>query len=53
MGHFDFQEIISILLKKGYEGFISFEMLPFPDPIRAAQSALEYSKAIEHRLTGR
>jgi sugar phosphate isomerase/epimerase len=53
MGHFDFQEIISVLLKKRYEGFISFEMLPFPDPIRAAQAALKYSKAIEHRLTGR
>ena len=52
MGHFNFQEVISVLVKKKYEGFISFEMLPFPDPISAAQSALEYSKALEHRLTG-
>jgi 5-keto-L-gluconate epimerase len=52
MGHIDFREIISVLLKKKYEGFISFEMIPFPDPIRAAQAALEYSKAIESRLKG-
>lgn len=52
MGHIDFQEIVSVLLKKRYAGFISFEMLPIPDPIRAAESALEYSRAIENRIKG-
>jgi 5-keto-L-gluconate epimerase len=46
-GHIDFHEIIVVLKKNRYEGFISFELFPLPDPDTAAKSSLEYIKKIE------
>jgi len=36
-GHINFVEIISILKKINYQGFLSFEILPLPDPDSAAK----------------
>jgi len=46
-GHIDFREIIEVLKENKYEGFISFELFPLPDPDTAAKSSLEYIKKIE------
>jgi len=39
--HLDFAKIIATLNEIGYDGFISTEMLPWPDPDTAARSAIE------------
>jgi len=35
-GHLDFSKIVQTLKKIGYQGFISAEILPFPDPDNCA-----------------
>ena len=49
-GHIDFKEIYKVLKNNEYSGFISFEMLPNPDPDTAAKKALEFSKKIENEV---
>ncbi|QEN08506.1 sugar phosphate isomerase/epimerase [Oceanispirochaeta crateris] len=39
-GHLDFQSIISALKASGYNGYISLEILPFPEPDQAALEAI-------------
>jgi len=39
-GHLDFQSIISSLKNIGYDGYASLEILPFPEPDRAASEAI-------------
>ena len=46
-GHIDFKRIMKVLKDTDYKGFISFEMLPKPDPDTAARNAIEYIKEIE------
>jgi sugar phosphate isomerase/epimerase len=46
-GHIDFHRIIEVLKKCCYQGYISFEILPLPDPETSAKKALEFVKAIE------
>jgi len=46
-GHIDFKKIMKVLKKNRYKGFISFEMLPFPDSDTAAKKALEYIKNLD------
>ncbi len=43
-GHIDFNRIIGVLKKIKYTGFISFEMLPLPDPITSAKKGIEFIK---------
>ena len=49
-GHIDFKAIYKVLKNNDYSGFISFEMLPNPDPDTAAKKALEFSKKIEKEV---
>jgi sugar phosphate isomerase/epimerase len=39
-GHLDFQSIVSCLKSIRYEGYVSLEILPFPDPDQAAAEAV-------------
>ncbi len=41
-GHIDFKSILHILKKIGYDGFLSIECLPKPNPDEAARSLSEY-----------
>jgi sugar phosphate isomerase/epimerase len=45
-GHLDFTAILRAAAHIGYDGFISLEMLPLPDPDRAARTALEYLRSL-------
>ncbi|HHY46097.1 MAG TPA: sugar phosphate isomerase/epimerase [Firmicutes bacterium] len=38
-GHLDFAEITRLLRDVGYEGFVSAEILPRPDPVKAVEAA--------------
>ncbi len=40
-GVIDFKKVISVLKDIGYEGFLSTEILPWPDPDTAARSSIE------------
>lgn len=40
--HLNFEKIVSTLNEIGYDGFVSLEILPWPDPDAAAQSSIEY-----------
>jgi sugar phosphate isomerase/epimerase len=43
-GHLDFASIIATLREIGYEGFLSGEMSPLPDPDTAARMTIEYMR---------
>ena len=45
-GHIDFPGVISALKAIGYEGYLSFEIIPKPDPNTAAANAISYLKTI-------
>lgn len=47
-GHIDFQEIVDTLNKIEYQGFISGEILPFPDPYISALKMSEFLKNYIH-----
>lgn len=40
--HLDFKKIIGTLQEIEYEGFVSLEMLPWPDPDTSAKAAIEH-----------
>jgi sugar phosphate isomerase/epimerase len=46
-GHLDFVKVLEALKNSGYKGFLSFEILPYPDSDTAAKKALEFIKNIE------
>jgi len=41
-GHMDYDSIFATLREMGYEGYVSAEMLPLPDPDTAAQKTIEF-----------
>ena len=43
-GHIDFAELVKTLITVGYQGFVSAEMMPFPDPDTAAIKTIEYMR---------
>jgi len=45
-GLINFKEIIDVLKEIGYEGTISFEMLPIPDQFSAAKQAINEIKKL-------
>jgi len=45
-GHIDFREILEVLDKIGYTGFISAEILPHPDPDTAAEETIKYLRSV-------
>jgi len=45
-GHLDFAEILSRLQSTGYDGFVSGEFMPLPDPLTAARENIARLRAI-------
>jgi len=45
-GHLDFPRILSVLREIGYRGYLSAEILPHPDPHRAASQAIQYLRGV-------
>ncbi len=45
-GHIDFADIVNTLSSIGYQGFVSAEILPLPDPDTAAIRTIEYMRGI-------
>jgi sugar phosphate isomerase/epimerase len=43
-GHLDFASVVATLRSIGYEGFLSGEMLPLPDPDTAARLTIEHMR---------
>lgn len=46
-GHLDFAKIVQTLKKIGYQGYVSAEILPFPDPDSCARLTIEHLNKIE------
>ena len=46
-GHLDFTKIVHTLKKIGYQGYVSAEILPFPDPDSCARFTAEHLNKIE------
>lgn len=47
LGHMDFKGMLQTLDDIGYDGYISVECLPLPDPIACMTGCMEYLKQIE------
>jgi sugar phosphate isomerase/epimerase len=45
-GHLDFPGIVSTLRESGYDGFLSAELLPLPDPDQAAADTVDYMRKL-------
>ena len=45
-GHLDFRSIINVLKNIGYDGFVTVEILPQPDPDTAAKMAIDYLRPL-------
>lgn len=45
-GHIEFEKILTALKDVGYEGYVSMECLPYPDPDKAAEMSLKHIKSI-------
>ena len=43
-GHIDFEGIVAALNEVGYEGYLSAELLPRPDPDAAAEATIRYMR---------
>ncbi len=52
-GHLDFAAILSVLTDVGYQGYLSAEILPLPDPESAAKLTLQYLRSLLTRVDGR
>ncbi len=45
-GHLDFKRIVDVLAQTGYDGFLSAEILPQPDPDTCAQETIKTMRSI-------
>jgi sugar phosphate isomerase/epimerase len=45
-GHLDFPAILASLKRIGYEGYVTVEILPYPDPDTAAEQAITYLRTL-------
>ena len=45
-GHIDFAELINTLKQVDYQGFVTAEIMPFPDPDTAAVKTIEYMRKL-------
>ena len=45
-GNIDYKMVVSTLKEYGFEGVISFEILPFPDDLTAAKQAILHTRKI-------
>lgn len=50
-GHVDMKAILQALLATGYQGYLCFEVLPLPDPRRAASDGIQTVRGILASLT--
>jgi len=50
MGHLHFPNIVFVLESLGYEGYVTVEILPHPDPDAAAAQAARYLRALIPRV---
>jgi sugar phosphate isomerase/epimerase len=49
-GHLDFERIVQVLIEVGYRGYLSAEIIPFPDPTSAATQAVRYLRGVLARV---
>lgn len=49
-GHLNFRDVIKTLRDIHYQGYLSFEVLPIPNPLKAAEHAIRYVKEIALNL---
>lgn len=52
-GHMDMRSILQALLATGYQGYVCFEVLPLPDPRRAASGGIQTVREILASLMAR
>jgi len=45
-GHIDFDEIVATLRRTGYDGYLSAELFPRPDPDAAAAATIRHMRPI-------
>lgn len=45
-GHLDFRQIVATLREVGYDGYVTAEILPHPDPDSAAGAAIAYLRGL-------
>jgi sugar phosphate isomerase/epimerase len=45
-GHIDFAQLMNTLKHENYQGYVSAEMMPFPDPDTAATKTIEYMRKL-------
>ena len=45
-GHLDFQGILDLLNSINFQGFLSFEILPEPNPDEAVKSAIDFTRSL-------
>jgi len=50
--HIDFEQIIRVLNEIGYQGYISLEILPWPDPDTAAQASIDHLHHLKRKVYG-
>ncbi|OYT61426.1 MAG: hypothetical protein B6U69_03605 [Thermofilum sp. ex4484_15] len=46
LGHIDFRAFLKALSEIGYNGFLSAEIMPLPDPLTAAKQTLSYLRSL-------
>jgi sugar phosphate isomerase/epimerase len=46
-GHLDFRHILETLQEVGYQGYLSAETLPHPDPEGAARQTVDYLRSLQ------
>ncbi len=46
MGHLNFPNIVNVLRSTGYDGYVTAEILPFPNPDKAALQTAQYLKIL-------
>ena len=49
-GHLDFDSIFATLADMGYQGYVSAEILPVPDPDTAAQKTIDFLQTYLHTV---
>jgi len=49
-GHINFDKIFKVIKNNNYDGYISFEIFPLPDPLTAAKDALAFVKKLEREI---
>ena len=50
--HLDFEAVFTAIKRIDYQGYVSAELLPWPDPDTAAQKTIEFLRYFEKKLGG-